>query len=72
MAIRRNSCSPGCEKLVECDDPKRRPSEATEVSYTEMQVRSESAIRKLVAGEFVSVMITDFDPDELKKQKSER
>jgi hypothetical protein len=54
----------GVRKLVKCEDEDRRPADGTEVSYTEMQVPSEEAIRKLVAGEPVSVRIVDTLPDE--------
>jgi hypothetical protein len=54
----------GVRKLVLCQDEDRRPTDGTEVSYTEMEVRSEEAIHKLVAGEPVSVTIADAFPDE--------
>ena len=41
----------GVRKVVLCVDPDRRPGDGTEVSYTEMELRSEEALRKLVAGE---------------------
>ena len=49
----------GVRKLVLCQDEHRRPNDGTEVSYTEMEVGSEEAIRKLVAGEAVSVTIAE-------------
>jgi hypothetical protein len=54
----------GVRKLVLCQDEDRRPTDGTEVSYTEMQVSSEEAIRKLVAGHAVSVRIVDTLPEE--------
>jgi hypothetical protein len=53
----------GVRKLVLCQDQDRRPTDGTEVSYNEMEVRSEEAIHKLVAGEPVSVTIADVFPD---------
>lgn len=55
----------GVRKLVLCVDPETRPGDGTEVSYTEMVLPSEKAIRQLVAGEHVSVRIVDEFPDEL-------
>lgn len=54
----------GVRKLVSCQDENRRPKDGTEVSYTEMEVRSEEALRKLIAGEPVSATLVDF-ADEL-------
>ena len=45
----------GVRKLTACQDPEERPRDGTEISYTEMQVGSEQAIRKLVKGEPVEV-----------------
>ncbi len=45
----------GVRKLALCEDPERRPDDGTEVSYTEMEVASEQAVRKLVAGQPVAV-----------------
>jgi hypothetical protein len=49
----------GVRKVVECLDCDRRPGDGTEVSYTEMELRSEAAIRSLVAGDSVGVTIAD-------------
>ena len=54
----------GVRKLVLCQDEDRRPADGTEVSYTEMQVSSEEAIRKLVVGKPASVTIVDTLPDD--------
>jgi hypothetical protein len=54
----------GVRKLVLCQDEDRQPADGTEVSYTEMEVSSEEAIRKLVAGQPVSVRIGDTLPDD--------
>jgi len=56
----------GVRKVVLCVDPDRRPGDGTEVSYTEMELRSEEAVRKLVAGEPLAVTIAaDFRPEEM-------
>jgi hypothetical protein len=49
----------GVRKLTLCQDDEKRPTDGTEVSYIEMQVASEEAIRKMVAGEPVSVKMAD-------------
>lgn len=54
----------GVRKLVLCQDEDRRPKDGTEVSYIEMEVRSEEALRKLIAGEPVSATLVDRFPDE--------
>ena len=54
----------GVRKLVLCPDEDRRPKDGTEVSYIEMEVQSEEAIHKLVAGEPVSVTIWDVFPND--------
>ncbi len=54
----------GVRKVVLCVDPDRRPSDGTEVSYTEMELPSEEAVRKLVDGEPVVVKIADDFRDE--------
>jgi hypothetical protein len=54
----------GVRKLVLCQDEDRRPKDGTEVSYIEMEVRSEEALRKLIEGEPVSATIVDRFPDE--------
>jgi hypothetical protein len=54
----------GVRKVVLCVDPDQRPGNGTEVSYTEMVMQSEGAIRKLVAGKPVPVMIADEFGDE--------
>src|SRR5262249_12574281 len=59
----------GVRKIVECVDPKKRPGGGTEVSYNEMVLRSEEAIRKLAAGEDVPVTLADEFPDEPPQSK---
>jgi hypothetical protein len=61
----------GVRKVVECVDPESRPGEGTEVSYTEMELPSETAIRKLVGGEPVSVLMEDLTPEDLEEAGSQ-
>jgi hypothetical protein len=45
----------GVRKLTLCQDPDKRPGDGTEITYTEMQVDSEQAVRKLVEGQSVAL-----------------
>jgi len=45
----------GVRKLTLCEDAEERPGDGTEITYTEMQVGSCSALRKLIEGEPVEV-----------------
>jgi hypothetical protein len=54
----------GVRKVVECVDSDKRPNNRTEVSYTEMVLPSEKAVRNLVAGKAVNVRIVDFLSDD--------
>ncbi len=54
----------GVRKIVECLEPEKRPRNGTEISYTEMVLPSEKAIRELVAGRAVNVRIVDEFPEE--------
>ncbi len=49
----------GVRKLTLCQDSEKRPRDGTEVSFNEMEVSSEEAIGKLLAGQPVSVKIAD-------------
>jgi hypothetical protein len=49
----------GVRKVVLCENRESRPTDGTEVSYTELELGSEKAIRQFVAGESVAVKITD-------------
>ena len=53
----------GVRKLTLCEDPESRPDDGTEVSYTELEVDSEQAVRKLVAGQPVAVKYKDEFPE---------
>ena len=54
----------GVRKVTFCEDPDTRPTDGTEISYNELLLRSESAIKKLVAGKSMPVEILDPFPDE--------
>lgn len=54
----------GVRQLILCQDENRRPGDGTEVTYLEMEVASEEALRKLAAGEQVSVRLEDCLPRE--------
>jgi hypothetical protein len=49
----------GIRKLTLCEDPEKRPGDGSEVSYTEMEVESEQAVRKLLEGKPVAVRFRD-------------
>ena len=54
----------GVRKLTECVDPSERPADGTEVSYTELELDSLDAVRKLAGGKPVNVQIADrYQPD---------
>jgi hypothetical protein len=50
----------GVRKLTLCEDPEKRPGDGCEISYTEMEVASEQALRALVEGKPATVQVTDF------------
>ena len=54
----------GVRKITLCVDPDTRPNHGTEVTYIEMDLGSEEAIRKLVEMEPVAVEIVDSFPDD--------
>ena len=49
----------GVRKLTLCEDPEKRPGDGTEISYTEMEVDSESAVRGLLRGKAVSLTLSE-------------
>lgn len=55
----------GVRKLTTCVDPAKRPGDGTEVSYLEMEVASEEALRRLADGDPVRVELADGFPDEV-------
>jgi len=54
----------GVRKITYCEDPETRPTDRTEITYIEMDLESETAIRKLVEVKPVAVEIMDSFPDE--------
>jgi len=58
----------GVRKVVLCEDESRRPTDGTEVSYTQMVISSESAIREFVAGNRVAVTIDEQFSDERQEE----
>jgi hypothetical protein len=52
----------GVRKVALCQDAEKRPNDGTELSYTEMEVASQEALDKLLAGEAVSVQLMDRFP----------
>jgi len=54
----------GVRKATLCQDPRARPKDGTEVSYNEIGVQSEAAIKKLVDGDCVMVEMLDPFPDD--------
>src|SRR5687768_14840559 len=49
----------GIRKLTLCENAEERPGDGTEISYSEMEVGSEEAIQKLLAGQPTSVQWFD-------------
>jgi hypothetical protein len=47
----------GVRKVTLCQDEHARPTDGTEISYNELVLRSEAAIKKLVAGNTVPVEV---------------
>ncbi len=45
----------GVRKVTACDDAEERPDDGTEITYTQMQVRSAEALKKFLAGQPVEV-----------------
>lgn len=49
----------GVRNLTACEDTDRRPGDGTEVSYLEMELNSEEAVRQLAGGQAVTVRRKD-------------
>jgi Domain of unknown function (DUF4288) len=49
----------GVRKLTECQAPDQRPANGTELSYTEFELDSREAVKKLVAGKPVEARFND-------------
>jgi hypothetical protein len=45
----------GVRKLTACEDPEERPGDGTEITHTQMQVKSKEALDKLLKGLPVAV-----------------
>lgn len=60
----------GVRKLTLCEDPEKRPTDGCEVSYTEMEVPSDQALRVFVEGKPVTVQITDFSNAQTENAKA--
>ncbi len=54
----------GVRKLTLCQDEDQRPRDGTEVTFLELELPSESLVRKLASGEPVSVKLADQFADE--------
>lgn len=52
----------GVRKLTACANADKRPNDGTEITYTELEVDSPEAVRKLVEGQAVSVRVKDRFP----------
>jgi hypothetical protein len=52
----------GVRKIVECVDPRTRPADGTEVTYSDLVVKSKEDIEKLARGEEVNVLYTQVEP----------
>jgi hypothetical protein len=49
----------GVRKLTACQDSEKRPSDGTEITYTEMEVNSLEAVAQLVEGRSVGVRLNE-------------
>jgi hypothetical protein len=45
----------GVRKVTACEDSEKRPDDGTEITYTQMRVRSFEALKKMVEGQPVGV-----------------
>jgi Domain of unknown function (DUF4288) len=45
----------GIRKLLKCKDADNRPTDGTEITYSQMQVATEEAFNKLINGEAVTI-----------------
>jgi hypothetical protein len=54
----------GVRKLTLCDDPQKRPGDGVEITYNEMEVASERAVRDLVNGKPAAVKLSVTFADE--------
>lgn len=54
----------GVRKVTLCQDWETRPTDGSEVTYNELVVRSEAAVRRLATGKTVRAEVLDPFPDE--------
>jgi hypothetical protein len=45
----------GIRKLLKCKDAENRPTDGTEITYSQMEVSAEEALNKLINGEAVTI-----------------
>lgn len=50
--------------MTTCDDPEKRPGDGTEISYLELEMGSEKAVRALLAGDTAAVSFCDAISDD--------
>lgn len=53
----------GVRKLTTCEDPEERPGDGSEITYTQMRVRTREALDKLLRGDRVGVQYIEDFPD---------
>jgi hypothetical protein len=46
----------GIRKLISCNNPDENPRHGTEISYSQMEVKTEDELSKLVKGESVTII----------------
>jgi len=59
----------GVRKVTLCQDEHTRPTHGTEVTYNEMLIRSETAIKQFVDGKAVAVEVLSPFPEEEEKAR---
>ena len=60
----------GIRKLTECESPDKRPGDGTELSYTEFELESRDAVKKLAAGKLVQGWFNDlYRSDDARKER---
>ncbi len=61
----------GVRKLTLCEDPDKRPGDGTELTYTQMEVRSMQGIADLLAGKPSLVEVLDLMPESQRELASQ-
>jgi hypothetical protein len=54
----------GVRQLIRCVDPKERPGDGTEVSYSEMEVDSLDTLKRFIQGQSVAVRFLESGADD--------